>query len=357
MNYSITLEQAKNMLEKFDLAYETISLDDGYTILCTKRGGRILGPFAGEQSESIFWMNEAFKDEKQFERFLQDGDWNMGGDRVWIAPEIPFFIPDRADFFGSYTVPKELDPGNYSIEKRENTVFLQQSVALQTYHERCGEKRFDMRRKIGCAKNPLRTAKQFDKLMQGVQYCGFEQEIEIEARDTDTSIYLETWSLTQVNPKGVLLVPQSGMPEYLDYYEPIEPQMYRIEDGKMEIDVTGDVRYKLGFPASKVLGRAGYMGKLKNGQEYLFIRNYFNDPSNLYCCDPCDMPGKYGYSMFLYNDPGSQGGFAEFENTATTISGDTGKTACRDKINYYIFVGNKDRLNKIGYELLGVKRG
>lgn len=95
------------------------------------------------------------------------------------------------------------------------------------------------------------------------------------------------------------------------------------------------------------------MGKLTDERSYLFIRSYYNDPSSIYCCDPYDKPGQNGCSLFLYNDSGSLGGFAEFENTGVTFSGDTGKKQSIDAVSYYFYVGEEVRLKKIAKLLLG----
>lgn len=353
MNNNIPLKEVKNRLREYGLEYETISLQDGFSILCTKRGGRILGPFEDENAESIFWINGAFASSERFGDFLNHEEWNLGGDRFWIAPEHPYFIQDRNHFYDSYTVQKEIDPGNYSLKKDGETVTLEQDVMLKVFQSRIREKKFHVKKVIHKIANPLRALSGFKEQYANVKFCGFQQSIEMCDKSEDSELYLEAWLLTQINPKGKLIVPFTGKMEFDDYYEPIEKSKYNIHDNYMEVDVTGNVRYKLGFKSAVTTGRAGYIGKFTDGRSYLFIRSYYNDPSSVYCCDPFDRPGLNGCSLFLYNDSGGLGGFAEFESTGVTFSRDTGKKRSADSVNYYIYVGEESQLNNIAHLLLG----
>lgn len=354
MNFHVTLHMVEQRFQEHNLPYEIFTLQNGFQVLCTARGGRIMGPFDPETGESIWWISEALTDPQKFNEFLDTAQWNLGGDRLWIAPEMPLYIPDRTDFFDSYVVQPEIDPGNYSLERTERGIRMAQTVRAKTFEVPCDEKRFSVERQVWQAEDPLRALPQAKALTEHVQHCGLRQQISLTALDDDTNVYLEPWVLTQVNPAGKLLVPCIGPAEYVDYYEPLPESMRKISGSNLEIDVTGDVRYKLGFRSAQTMGRAGYLGKLSDGQSYLFLRFYGNNPSNTYCGDPFDRPGLYGCSMYLYNDNGGLGGFAEFENAGTTISGDTPLRTTADQITYHIYKGEESQLRNISQALLGI---
>ena len=353
MNNFITLNQVKKRLHEKQLRYETLELQDGWSVIACEYGGRVFGPFKGDESESIFWMSDVFKTEQAFDELISKRHWNIGGDRFWVAPELPFFVKEKKDFFGTYTVQGALDPGDFSIVKSGDSVKLAQNVKIEAYETAGRQKSFAMERTIKQARNPLLSAESTKALSGTVDYFGFVQEALIRDTGKDRSLYLESWLLTQINPKGKLIVPFSGTDvEYTDYYEPISEKLFSVKANRAYVDVTGDERYKLGFKATNVTGRAGYLGELTDGTCYLFVRNYFNNPSNIYCAAPFFAPEQYGCSLYLYNDPGSQGGFAEFENSGTTISGDTGISSATDSIYYYFFVGAKKDLIKIADMIL-----
>lgn len=353
MNDIITLKQVEERLLNFGEAYEKIKLNDNFTIIITKRGGRILGPFKDENSSSVLWLNKAFKTDAGFKKFLDEKDWNVGGERVWVLPEMPFFVKVRSNFFDTYIVQEEIDPGNYTLDKKDNEVTMNQDVRLDTFEIDCRERKFRMEKAIKCEENPLKKVNDFDALMESVSYCGFSQTVNLKDLDEKPETYLETWFLTQIKPEGKLVVPYKGKLNFIDYYEPVEKEYYETDDDKMTLKVTGDKRYKVGFMKECMTGCSGYMSKTEEGEDYLFIRTYKNDPQNIYCGDPSDRPELYGCSLYLFNDSGALGGFAEYENGCTTISGDTGVRESTDTVNYYFYFGKKEKLEKIAEVMLG----
>lgn len=354
MNNQIFLQTVKRRLQENNLVYEELPLQNGYTVLCTQRGGRILGPFDPDTGESVWWMNSALKDKEDFRAFLKSDDWNIGGDRLWVEPEMPLFVPDRTDFFNSYLVQPQIDPGNYTLKRTAADVSMTQQVTAKTFQVDCSQKRFTVTRDIRQAADPLRSHPNGRALSQGVMHCGLRQRVALTVIDQDTNVYLEPWILTQVNPKGRLLVPCIGAADFVDYYEPIPASMYRKCGTVLDVDVTGNHRFKLGFRAVQTMGRSGYFGRLSNGQSYLFVRFYGNNPSNTYCGDPFDRPDLYGCSLYLYNDSGNLGGFAEYENAGTTISGDTGLRTASDDVTYHLYFGELNAVQAISRKLLGV---
>jgi hypothetical protein len=91
MNNHITFNLIAQRYEQAGLRFDVLNLQNDYRVIVTQRGGRIFGPFLGEAGESILWANECHKSRESFEAFIysgQDWSWNVGGDRVWIAPEL-----------------------------------------------------------------------------------------------------------------------------------------------------------------------------------------------------------------------------------------------------------------------------
>ncbi len=352
MNNHITLKQVKERLTEAKLEFVSLDLGGGFSIICTAHGGRILGPFENEDGESFTWINPAFGNKEKFDEFLNNKDWNMGGDRMWCLPEMPFFVEKRDDFFDKYVVQKELDPGNYELDFCGKCVSMVQTVKLSTFETGGVVKEFTLGREIRSAANPLNNLDKAEEFMQNVKYCGILQRVKMDVLDTDETLYLEPWLLTQINPLGELIVPTLSKAEYIDYYEPVPQDCIDIKEKLTRIKVTGDLRYKVGFKASQLTGRSGYIGTLSDGRAYLFVRNYFNNPSAVYCGDPYANPGLYGCSLYLYNGHTAQGGFSEFEHCSSTVSGDTGIRESDEMSGYYFYIGNKSSVEKIAEELI-----
>ena len=95
MTTKISYQQVVARLEENGLPFGELALQNGVTIIVSQHGGRIFGPFLSKESASIFWSNDVFAGPDTFKAFLDSGSWNIGGDRMWIAPEIQYHVPDR----------------------------------------------------------------------------------------------------------------------------------------------------------------------------------------------------------------------------------------------------------------------
>lgn len=350
MNNRITYACVTQRLQEANIPYTTISLASNWKLVVAQYGGRVFGPFNGENGESLLWMSDVWQNAETFKEFVGSRTWNVGGDRLWIQPELPFYTTEKARFFDTYVVQGPIDPGAYTLTENQGAVTLEQDVSAQTYEIETTERHFRMRRTVQSVANPFaQKAKEF-----GIDNCfGMVQTVEIEDKESASPTYLEAWLLSQINPRGELIVPFTGKtPDFLNYYEPIADDLVRIEGNKVFVTVTGDVRYKLGFKSLNTTGRSAYIGSLTDGTDYLFVRSFHNKPSSVYCGAPYSAPEVCGYPLYLYNDPGSQGGFAEFENCGTTIGGDTGLRQSQDDVYYYFFTGKREDLLALANEIL-----
>ena len=90
MNNHIAFNQAKRMLESQNIAYEVLQLDGNWKAIITQYGGRLIGPFAGDEAESVLWVTAAMKSEEEFKTFVENRKWCLGGERFWVNPELRF---------------------------------------------------------------------------------------------------------------------------------------------------------------------------------------------------------------------------------------------------------------------------
>jgi hypothetical protein len=351
----ISYDQIVARLEENDLSYGELILQNDVSIIISRHGGRIFGPFLSEGGESIFWTNNAFARPEAFKEFLGSGSWNIGGDRMWIAPEIQYHVPDRSDFWGSVFWPEQVDPGTYSLEQPESGQWrLSQDMTLQAYNLASGQKELHLERLIRQVDDPLRNVTVYPELMDGVSFAGYEQVVTLSERMRD-DILSEAWSLTQLNPSGVLLIPASPCVEYTDYYEPIDGEHQAIYPDHVRLQITGNRQYKVGYKSAHVFGRLAYYNHLDDGRAYLIVRNFFNNPSMPYAEEPDHSPGCRGHSIHVYNDDGKAGGFGELECNLPTIGGDTGRSSSMDQLVLWLYVGAPDRVKEIGLHLLGIE--
>lgn len=359
MSDRIRYQQVIDRLEENGLVYGVLALQNGVSAIVSQHGGRVFGPFLTEDSESVFWTNDAFASPEAFGEFLRSGNWNIGGDRMWIAPEIQYHVPDRDDFWGSVFWPEQVDPGTYTLQQpAPGQWLLSQDMTLQAYNLASGQKELHLERLIRPVEDPLRNVRAYAELLDGVQYSGYEQVVTLSEGKRD-DIVSEAWSLTQLNPGGVLVIPASPRVEYTDYYEPVDDRLQTFHPGHVRLQITGDRQYKVGYKAAHVLGRLAYFNHIDDGPDdrhaYLIVRNFFNNPSAAYAEEPDQKIGCRGHSIHVYNDDGNAGGFGELECNAQTIGGETGRSSSTDQLVLWLYVGAPDKVKEIGLHLLGIE--
>lgn len=355
MNHHIACEQTVQRLEENRLEYLVLPVGGAMKVLVTQRGGRILGPFEGDRGESILWMNGAFSEKEKFAEFLASGDWNLGGDRIWLAPELQYNVKDRNDFFGTYVLPAQLDPGDYTLRKLDGPgCSLSQEMTLPMYNAPRRSKGLVIERTIVPAADPLAELDRHDDLLRGVAYCGFEHRINLRETEND-GCCSETWDLAQVNPGGNLYLSTLPAAEHTDYYRPIDDEYLQAFPGYVRLKIDGVRQYKIGYKAVHFLGRVGYLNALEDGREYLFVRHYFSNPSAVYTKEPPQTPGCKGHPIHVYNDDGSYGGFAEVECSGQALGGDTGRASSEDLLLTWLYVGSSESIRRIAWSVMGVE--
>jgi len=150
-----------------------------------------------------------------------------------------------------------------------------------------------------------------------------------------------------------MIIPITG-PEvdYTDYFDPVG-KYQKINNNFVSLNITGDKQYKVGYNSASVLGRIGYLNELDENNFCLIVRNFFNNPSSIYCEEPPDIIGKRGNSIHVYNDNGMFGGFGEIECNGQTIGGNSSRSSSKDNMCVWIYHGKKKKINKIAKLLLG----
>lgn len=353
MNDPITFQQMTAALSAAGEAYEVLPLQNGVSLVVTQRGGRVFGPFLAPDAASLYWTNPALASARTLESFVQAGEWNLGGERFWIAPEIQYNVRDRGDFWGTIAVPPAMDPGSYTLAAQPGGVCLQVAMTLRANTAPPGDKALTLERSIAPVADPLRALRNHADLLDGVTYAGYMQRATL--RDTaPDAIMSEAWNLIQLNPGGQLIIPASPALQTTRYFNTVPAEARTVTDGAVRLRITGDVKYKVGYKAAHVTGRIGYFHAPDDGPAYLLVRSFPNNPSTVYIEEPPDDPGDTGDSIHVYNDDGATGGFGEMECHGQTIGGETGQSAQTDTFLLWMYAGPADRLRTIAVHLLGV---
>jgi len=353
-------------LRESGLTYRIVDMADSEKLVVLERGGRIF-PFLTEPNEKeptcALWMNPCFSESGAFRNALLSGEWNMGGERVWIAPEMQYCIKDRTRIPESWELPSAMDPGCYTLSDGEGWGVLDCSMELKAYNLAKGTRRLAVKRSIRKADNPLSSLAEYKRLMEGVSYRGYEHIIMLTDMDSTggSEIVSEPWVIMQLHQGGRMHVPVFGTPEYAWYYDPRDASILRFHGTTAELDCSRSIKYKIGFKAPHIAGRAGYCYPRTNGTCILIIRNFYCNPSGTYAEEPFHKPGDGGYPFHVYNDDGVLGAFCELEvNGPGTGKGDRdivdekGRDVSITRMSAWFFSGEMKRLYHIMSLLLGV---
>jgi len=346
------LEQIRRCFAATEMRCADIRAGAG-RVLVSEHGGRIFGPFFDDVS--LNWVSPLFDDEERFRTQIDEGAWNLGGDRLWLAPELRYNVRDRARFLESYHLQPAVDPGSYCLEESApERCRLFQVMRLEAYDDPAlGPKSLRLERLVQPAGDPLRDVERYETFRERVSFCGYEQIVTLTdiAPDGRES---QAWSITQVPPGGVILVPVVPGAEYEDHLEPVDERHLEIHSNHIRVRARGDRKFKIELKAAHHFGRFGYYRKLGGGRASLVVKLFFNNPSASYVMEAPHLPGVRGYSLDIYHDDGGLGGFAEIECHGQPVGYPGGVVRSTDQFLTWAYRGKEAAVRETCAQLLGM---
>ena len=345
----ITLQMAKQRLKEANLSYAVLPLSEDAKLLIMEHGGRIFGPFTAK--ESVLWMPSRWDSLTTWKESWSQQYWNLGGERLWIAPEIQYCIKDRNTMSTSWSLPPAMDPSNYHLTYRQNdNIQLETEMSLVAHHHNSQEQHLYVKRIIEPLQNPLRTLIEHDLFMAEVAFSGYQHTIHLET-DTENSCLSEAWSIMQVRQGGISIIPTYGTPQIGWYYRPEKSELINQAPPFMLVQHKPGNLFKIGIHSTACTGRVGYL-HLQTERPYLLVRNYLVNPSATYVEEPFDAPGEKGYAFHLYNSADLKEQFGEIECHGNAIGGKTGKRSATSTLETWLFEGKREQLELITQKLL-----
>ncbi len=346
------LEQIRRCLAAAGLRFAELGCGGG-TVLVSAYGGRIFGPFLDGQSLS--WVSPLFGEEQGFRRAIEDSAWNLGGDRIWLAPELRYNVRDRQRFLDSYDLQRAMDPGAYrlqGLEAQPEHCRLEQVMELQA-RDAPGAKKLRVERLVQPAADPLRDVEGYRQIRARISFSGYEQTVTLTDLEPDGR-ESQAWNITQVPPGGVVLVPVVPGAEYQDHLEPMDPEHLELRANRLLVRVKGDGKYKIELKAAHHFGRFAYFRRLAQGRAGLLVKLFFNNPSAAYAMEAPHRPGVRGYSLDIYHDDGGLGGFGEIECHGRPVGYPRGEARSVDPFLTWAYWGEEAAVRQTCEQLLGV---
>jgi len=232
--------------------------------IVTQYGGRLLGVFLSDMPNA-FWTSRNPADT------LKKGDWNIGGNRLWVSPERNFFYRNPSAF-GDWFCPSSLDPGAWSIVESDRTgVSLNMTFELEDILNGAVAS-VTLSRRISLA--------DARELRKGLACMRLRVKESMAARG-ELKSGINLWSLTQIYAGaagvGSVLVPVRPKAQPIHYFSPVPKDRVRISRDHIAFKIDGHEVYKLGIRPED-LPRPGYSNILyyfepDRGQAYLMSKS------------------------------------------------------------------------------------
>ncbi len=233
------------------------------------------------------------------------GDWNVGGDRLWVSPELAWnWKTLKKVDFTKHSVPKAMDPGKWRLEEYGKGYCRVKRDAVLRHLHRKGKVRLTLARHYTLLEGL--DAPLFRKCV------AYRTDDELRVRSGIPGQAVGLWSLAQVPAGGTLYIPCRGRASYRDYFTPAPKRLRRKQGHILCFDITGRDQYKIGVSPSMACGTFAYARR--SGTSYLvLLRRFFPQPWREYCDVPMSDRSSGGDAVQAYNDGGDFGGFGEME--------------------------------------------
>lgn len=226
--------QREKLLSDLEGLTKTVALEtDVGSAIVTEYGARVLGVFVGDR-QNPFWVS------KNLQAVISGGEWNIGGNRLWVSPERRFYYR-RPEGFEDWLCQSSLDPGGWSIASSSvKSVNLDREAELEDF---ASQTRFHISfsRHISIRGESIR---------KGLEHVGLRVRDAMAARG-EVKNGVNLWSLTQVRPgegrSGTVIVPTRRGAKPVHYFGKIPGDRLRVSSNHVSFKIDGAAICKLGI--------------------------------------------------------------------------------------------------------------
>jgi hypothetical protein len=323
-------------------APESLTLENGATLLVLPHGGRTLGLYAPGDARNFLWTNPLLKEQASARDFFRRPGWpNSGGDRTWLAPEIDLFFPDFPSL-DSYVQPPALDPGSYQVHRTSEEIRLAMDLVI-TPKSSGQPVQIRLAKTVRGSTNPLSE-------IDGVQYAGFETHVALEAL-SPLSQSIGQWQLLQMPHGGEMIIATYEAAVPLVVFGQPSSEHLRISDRAVLFRTDAEGDHKIGILARVCTGRIGYFYEVE-GMFQLVVRNVFVNPSGAYVDASWADSSDRGYGIQACSINGVSGSFSELEYHAPAMTPE--RPFAQDNSQVWAYRGHREALSRVAAQLLGV---
>jgi Family of unknown function (DUF6786) len=331
-------------------------------LLVTEHGARVLACRLPGADGNLFWHSAAMQ-------HTDTADRAVGGDRLWIAPEVGWYWPSiekaREDPGKYAATPRQIDPGEYLTDSA-SPVHAQFSTRLKLTDVR-DDKTIEL-----AISRQVRAVDPPAGLPGSLACAGFAITNVLLCRGGDDGAIAGAWDILQVPPTGTLICPTttpvaatgSGAggtaikgAVLRSYYDPFGDQHVACDEQSVRVLIDGKRKIKMGLLAEHTTGRMAYYRKLDADRSSLIVRIFAPMPGEPYADLPIhedETKRTGGDTLQAYNDDGNAGGFGEMEyHDPALIVGDGPASRTGTSVTH-VLAGPDQTVRAFGQTLLGV---
>lgn len=232
-----------------------VTMPDGSRLQFDRRGGRVLALRPPDDERNFFWTSDTLRN---------GAEWNVGGDRTWISPEVDVFLPCFPDT-SVFRVPPQLDPGAYQFIEDSRSVSMRCTLRLSRARR---EMEIELVKSWEPAANPVNAV--------DVRYAGYEQTTTLHGNGP-----LAIWNIVQVPFGGEAFIPVHDLAAPELYLGHIPPDDLMSLPGLVRYSARRTGLAKFGILPVSAIGRIGYLWR-ESGETNLVVRNIAVDPNGSY---------------------------------------------------------------------------
>jgi len=228
MHYKTYSFNTLNEIVSKHTAVEIVESNSG-AMLFSEYGARLLGMFPKLDASNTLFVH------KNLDAHFTIGDWKIGGERLWIAPEREYYFENPRDFEG-FHVPAVVDPGEYNVS--DNLTYVNRLSLLNLVTNELHDST-EFKRVFTPISDPYNS---------GGAFVGVSIHDSITVKNTTDRF--AAWSLTQVysgsaEHPGTVLIPLAPSGSPLHYFRAIPTDRLLENDGCLSFRIDGSDEYKI----------------------------------------------------------------------------------------------------------------
>jgi len=338
-------------LEANDKRGRVFTADHG-RLLISPHGARIVGCELEGVAGNLFWHGPGMTGADTARTALATGGAAIGGDRLWVAPEVAFMWPDlavaRKDPLGTYDLPPQMDPGQWMVDADPpGHVRLSARMKL-TDHRTDRNCSLALTRQISLIDPPA-------NLPKSIKSISFAIENGMTILEADDRAVFGLWDLLQLPATGTLICPTTARVDApRSYYDPFGRRHVQCGERCVRFLIDGQRRIKMGLPPGVVTGRMAYYRRIDKTAVLVF-RGFLPQPGQPYVDVPRDSDETFGGDAIqAYNDDAGPHSFGEMEYHNPALVGGrypSSRTGCNVT---HVLAGPDAAIRDCGATLLGV---